>query len=342
MLSTALLLADHSPYLRLLVLTDLMKKPVTDSEVQEVRELCEQDSLVKDIYTFQEKDGSWRADAAGGSDGSSKVQTTAFVLKKLGYLGFQPDHPAVKKAVSFLFSHQLKSGAWSQGEGGNDADAQAEATLIYTALVLQGISLSGYGEIKQAARAYEWLSSFLLQDGAWPAGFVEGNYRGTAGYRRLAHSRFGCRSTTTGILAAFAYHPVLRRSTRAKRALDHILTTELKESGSIGYEVARITGAESTKGLLTHYARYDCAFILDLCRRTGIGPDDERVGDIIRFLADQRGPYGLWEYTPNPQATRWITFDILRSLSEIETHTDWLSVEPRTPFQKYPGKKKRF
>lgn len=342
MLSTALLLADPSPCLRLLVLTELLKKQAGHSEVQELRGLCEKDYLVRDILTFQDRDGAWKGDTIRGTAGSGKVFTTSLVLKRLGYLGFPGDHPAVKKGISFLFSHQLKSGAWSQAGNGGNADAQAEATLVYTALILQGIALSGYGETKEAAKTYAWLSSFRLPDGAWPAGIVKDNYRGIAGYRRLAHSRFGCRSTTTAMAAALAYHPALRNSDQAKRALDLVLATELKETGSIGYEVARMIGAEQTRGLLTHYVRYDCAFILDLCCRTGMGTDDERVGDIIGFLLSQQGPYGLWEYKPNPGASRWITFDILKSLSLIDTQTDWLSFEPRTPFQRYPGKQKRF
>ncbi|MBN2532789.1 MAG: terpene cyclase/mutase family protein [Spirochaetales bacterium] len=342
MLNTALLLTDPSPCLRLLVLTYLLNKASNSGEVKELRELREQDYLVRDIRALQEKNGAWSRDAIRGTAGSGRVQTTAFVLKRLGYIGFPPDYPVIEKAASFVFSCQQKTGAWSPAKDGEDENAGAEATLIYTALILQGLALSGYGETEQAKKAYTWLSSFRLPDGAWPAGMVKGNYRGIAGYRRLAHSRFGCRSTTTAVAAAFAYHPVLSRTSEAKRALDMILSTELREAGATGYEVARLTGAEQVKGLLTHYARYDCAFILDLCRRTGIDTDDERVSDIIRFLLEQQGPYGLWEYNPNPGASRWITFDILRSLSYIDAKTDWLSLEPRTPFRKYPSKQKRF
>jgi hypothetical protein len=55
-----------------------------------------------------------------------------------------------------------------------------------------------------------------------------------------------------------------------------------------------------------------------------------------------QGRYGLWEYLAKPQAGRWVTFDILRSLSRLTGDTGWLTMEPRTPFRSYPGQKKRY
>jgi hypothetical protein len=55
-----------------------------------------------------------------------------------------------------------------------------------------------------------------------------------------------------------------------------------------------------------------------------------------------QGPYGLWENTEKPQASRWVTYDLLRSLSGLDAETEWVSVEPRTPFQPYPRRRKRF
>jgi len=84
----------------------------------------------------------------------------------------------------------------------------------------------------------------------------------------------------------------------------------------------------------------DLAFILDLCWRVGATLGDGRVADLVAFVGEQQGPYGLWEYAPRPQVSRWVTFDLLRSLSRLDRATpgagdDWLSLEPRTPFRAY-------
>lgn len=342
MITAALLLTDPSPHLRLRVLTELFKKPWDDDEVREVQLLCETDDMSRNILTSQLEDGSWKPDSIQGTGEVNNIITTSRVIKRLAFLGFPPDHPAILKGIASLFAGQNKSGSWSPGKKGGSNDNSAEAAPLYSALILQAIALAGHGETREAQKAYKWLCGFRLPEGTWPAGIVKGNYRGIAGYRRLSHSKFGCRSTTTAMAAVLAYHPVLRKSEMARQALDMILGTELKESGSIGVETARTLGFEQSRGLLTYYVLYDSSFILDLCARTGIGKADERVAEIISFLLTHQGPYGLWEYEPNPRAARWITFEILRTLAAIDNETSWVSMTPRSGFQKYPQKQKRF
>ena len=43
-----------------------------------------------------------------------------------------------------------------------------------------------------------------------------------------------------------------------------------------------------------------------------------------------------------PAATHWVTFDLLRSLARIDTSGEWQSSEPRTPFQGYARRVKRY
>jgi hypothetical protein len=103
-----------------------------------------------------------------------------------------------------------------------------------------------------------------------------------------------------------------------------------------------LVGAEPLRGFITYYARFDLALILDLCWRIGAGLEDERVAELVETVRSWQGSYGLWEYTARPQVSRWVTFDLLRSLSHLDEQTGWLSLEPRTPFKAYLKKIKRF
>ena len=76
--------------------------------------------------------------------------------------------------------------------------------------------------------------------------------------------------------------------------------------------------------------------MLGLCARAGLSTEDERVAGLVGFVQGLQGPYGLWEYPSQPQTARWVTYDVLRSLRQLESGTDWLSLEPRTPFRAYP------
>jgi hypothetical protein len=194
----------------------------------------------------------------------------------------------------------------------------------------------------RAESAYEWLLAQRLPDGAWPTGKASGVLGFVAGYRRLAHSRWGCRSNTTGALICLALHPQRRAEAEARRALDLLLGRETRDRQILGYEVARLLGAEPGRGFLTYFARFDLALLLDLCVRIEASPEDERVAGLVEFLQQAKGEFGLWEYLPRPQVSRWVTFDLLRSLSRLQPGAGWVGLEPRTPFQAYPRRPRRF
>jgi hypothetical protein len=337
----ALLLADPSPCLRLLVLRELLGRPADDAELREVAGLREQDPLVADLLGLQEPDGSWRQTDLALRGGT--LRSTSLALARLGYLGFDSDHPAIQRGAEYVFSLQQEDGSWPLPDTGEEVERREGYSMIplQTALPLQGLSACGYATDPRVERAYDWLLVQRLPDGAWPTGIASGAYGRVAGYRRLARSRWGCRSNTTGALICLAHHPRRCAGSEARRTLDLLLGRETRETHPLGFEVARLIGAEPARGFLTYYARFDLALVLDLCWRVGANRDDERVAELAAFVQGIQGPYGLWEYGPRPQASRWVTFDLLRSLSRLEggdgRSTDWLSLEPRTPFQPYPN-----
>jgi hypothetical protein len=337
-----LLLADPSPCLRLMVLRELLGRSEDDDEVGELVSLCASDPLVVDLFRNQQPDGSWRADGRIWQGGP--LRATSLALMRLGYLGFGPEHPAVRRGAEYVFSRQQADGSWPIPRGGTEGGEHEGYSMVplQTAIPLRGLAACGYATDARAERAYVWLSDQRLEDGAWPTGIASGVYGYVAGYRRLAHSRWGCRSNTTGSLICLSLHPRLRTGAEARRALDLLLGRETRETLPLGFEVARTIGAEPVRGFFTFFARFDLGLVLDLCWRVGATLEDARVADLVAFVRGLQGAYGLWEYASRPQASRWVTFDLLRSLSRLDESGDWLSAEPRTPFQPYPSRQKRF
>jgi hypothetical protein len=213
---------------------------------------------------------------------------------------------------------------------------------LQTAVPLRGIAACGFAADHRAEKAFLWLLSQRLEDGAWPTGVAAGSLGRVAGYRRLAHSRWGCRTNTTGALLCFAHHRERSRSPEARRGLDLLLGRETRDQYSLGFEVARLLGAEPVRGVFTLHGRFDLALMLDLCRLLGAGENDHRVADLVRFVSGLRGSRGLWEYPSKPQVTHWLTFDLLRSFSAVKRGEDWFSIEPRTPFQPYSRRRRRY
>jgi len=334
-----LLLADPSACLRWLVLRDLLQLPEDHPEVRELEAARINDPLVAGLLPQQQADGSWKPDLGSGS----ALKSTALALARLGYLGFPPDHPAVLRAAEYLFSQQESDGSWPLIERPDHQEGVGYDSIpLQTALPLRGLAACGFAADPRAERAFEWLLAQRLPDGAWPTGKAAGVLGFVAGYRRLAHSRWGCRSNTTGALICLSLHPQRRSGPEARRALDLLLGRETRERQPLGFEVARLLGAEPARGFFTYFARFDLALLLDLCSRVAASPEDERVANLIAFLNQVKGGFGLWEYLPRPQISRWLTFDLLRSLSRLHPETGWVGLEPRTPFQAYPRSPRRY
>ena len=334
-----LLLTDRSISLRYLVHRHLLDS----DEAQELRDLRINDPIIRGLIKLQRPDGSWDATGVTGNAPQGKVQTTSQALTRLGYLELDPEHEAIKRGVEYLFSVQERDGSWPIGNYGTDADGKDnyDVMSLQTSLPLRGISSTGHGEDPRAEMAYDWLIDQKLDDGAWPTGIANGVNGYVAGYRRMPHSRWGCRSNTTAALTCLSMHPGRARGNEARRALDLLLGRETRERSHVGFEVARTIGIEESTGFITYHARFDLAHVLKLCTRIGASSDDPRVQELVDFMVEGRNQYGLWEYT-RPQASKWVTYDILRTLEMVGVEIDWVGMEPRTPFQPYPRRRKRF
>jgi hypothetical protein len=336
-----LLLADSSPCLRYLVHKELLHNK---EEASELKSLREADPLVRSLVNLQGEDGSWGSGALQGNAPQGNIQIIAQVLTRLGYIGYRKDFEPVRRGAEYLFSRQLDDSSWPLGNYVADGEKTEtyDVMSLQTSLPLRGLASVGYAEDPRAERAYEWLIEQRLEDGAWPTGVAKGVYGYVAGYRRMPHSRWGCRSNTTGALEALSLHPQRRGGPEAARALDLLLGRETRERRHLGYDLARLIGAEPSTGFITYYARFDMAQILGICSRLGATVDDNRINDLVDHIRGLQGDYGLWEYLPKPQVSRWLTLDILRSLVKVDAEGNWVNMEPRTPFRAYLKKVKRF
>jgi hypothetical protein len=354
-------LADPSPCLRWLVLTHLLGRSEDDAEVAELAAARESDPLALSLLAGQGDDGAWHTGSLPASWGDDPVRITGYALARLGFLGFGPDFPPVRRGAEYLFTEQRQDGSWPLWSGRldgaplqlgaepgarhatrrastpNDDENEGYSMIpLQTAFPLRGLAACGFATDPRAERAYEWLLAQRLPDGAWPTGIAAGTLGRVGGYRRLAHSRWGCRSNTTGAWLCLALHPQRRQSQEARRGLDLLLGRETREAHVFGFEISRLLGAEPARGRLTFFARFDQSLVLALCAAAGLSTDDERVSSLVAFVQSLQGPYGLWEYPPQPQTARWVTYDVLRSLRQIASGTEWFSLEPRTPFRAYP------
>ncbi len=320
----AILLADRAPSLRYRVLLELLDAPPTDPQVV---------ALAQQIPASNEVRAALAAQPADAKD-------LSWVLCQLTYLGVPRTDPRISALAERLFLVQRDDGAFPFAAFAESHRLSAYDMIpLQTALPLRGLAAAGYAQDPRAERAFEWLLAQRLDDGSWPTGSAAGQRGFTAGYRKLPGSR-GCRTNTTGALACLALHPNRARSSAARTALDLLLQRETREEATLGSEVARLIGIEPAAGFFTFYAQFDLASLLDISSRIGVSSADPRVAALVEHLRRRRGPYGLWEHPRHPQASRWLTFDLLASLKRLQAG-DWIGVAPRLPLRGLPRQRRR-
>ncbi len=339
-----LLLADPSPCLRYLVLRDLFERPTDDPELEELAAILPSDPRVAGLLSSQRPDGSWDPKSVDLEGTGDIFRATCQALKRLGYFGFPPDDPVLQNAAEFLLKQQTKNGSWPLNKHWIEREGGAKYTMIplQTALPLQALAIAGFATDPRVERGYSWLLDQLLPDGTWPAGIAAGDYTFIAGYRKMPHSTQGCRTNTTASLIALAHHPTKRMGLEAKRSLDLLLGRETRETTTLGFEVMRVIGVEPTRGFFTYHSKFDLALLVDLCGRIGASRQDPRVDQLVTFLLSLQSSQGIWEYVNHPEASRWLTYDLLKSLNRLDIGRDWFSTQPRVPFRNYAKAPRRY
>lgn len=102
------------------------------------------------------------------------ADVTAHILEALAMCGFSKNHPAIAKALDFLYSEQEDDGSWFGRWGVN---------YIYgtSAVIPALIALGETKDTPQIKKALEWLASKQQADGGWGesiASYMEPKYSG--------------------------------------------------------------------------------------------------------------------------------------------------------------------
>jgi squalene-hopene/tetraprenyl-beta-curcumene cyclase len=224
------------------------------------------------LLSMQNRDGGW---AAYDVDIDNQVLTqlpfadhnamldpscadiTARVIELLGTLGYRADHPAVVRALDYLWSSQEPEGCWYGRWGVN---------YIYgTWQVLQGLRALDFPMDHPALRrAVEWLESTQRPSGAWgetcqsyddPA--LKGTGEPTASQTAWA---------TLGLIAAGrAFSPAVRAS------IDYLIQTQLPDGT---WDEPQFTGTGFPSVFYLRYHLYRVYFPLMALGRYQAATDD--------------------------------------------------------------------
>jgi hypothetical protein len=158
----------------------LLNKRENTPEAKKLWQKLEKDTQVIELFTKQNRDGSW---CAGGSwslapsyipkDGctpvSPKYVTTAWILPLLGDIGFDIKDKRIKKACDYILSLQCRNGFIPESDKNRyDVDVNELQNMpCRFAIIMIGFGKVGMGNDLRVKKAYDLLVHWQRNDGGW-------------------------------------------------------------------------------------------------------------------------------------------------------------------------------
>ena len=236
------LLEEDQPTVRFLTLTQLLDRPLDDSEVVAARDMMTRKGWGEQILAKQDPGGWW---VGGESLYQPKYQSTNWMLLILADLGLSKADPRIEKACDLWIER------FSKDDGGFSMDGSKKGHLCVTGNATRALVQFGYADHPAVRGAFEWLVKNRDKNGGWSC----------FGSGRNLDSWEG--------MSAFAVYPKEKWTEGMKRAV------ELGAEYYLGKELHK-QGAEYPPWSRFHYPvhyYYDLLVGLDFMTALGYGAD---------------------------------------------------------------------
>ena len=278
------LLGEDEPSIRYLVLTQLLGRKETDSEVRDAKARIRSVGWAAEILARRDPAGWWvREKSLYGP----KYISTNWNLLALSDLGATRAIPAVRASCELWMDRSPLKG------GGVGGMSNGNGHHCYTGHMARALIRFGYGGDRRLRKALDWLVKTAHPKGGWTCwSFGDGPSRG-----RTLDSWEG--------LSAFAAYPRSKWTPTMKdcveRAAEFYLGRELHRQGERYEPWYRFHWP-------VHYY-YDLLVGLDILTALGYG-DDPRLGFALKHLRKKQRSDGRWNLDAihpdvGPKAARW-------------------------------------
>jgi hypothetical protein len=288
------LLEPENPSVRYWTLTDILRRPADDAEVQEARAAIAQESLVRELFARQRPNGHW------GDDETTPytAEGTLGVLSILYMLGVEPDERTAKGCDSLLRFCQHESGGFSM-----TLTRRSGIFPCTTGSELPSRVYFGLGDDSRVRRAFAFVIEDMSAEDALDCG------------------RYQHRDCLWGAIAALnglAVLPEDMRSAQSKRVVRRLADALLDADYDFEGEHKRWFTFGVPRA-------WDLLSALRALAAHGYGRDKRFVRLLKLFLArqDEQGRWlcgsasRTWPLEKINRPSKWVTLDALRLLETI-------------------------
>lgn len=185
------LLSKGSAPVKYLTHIHLLEENPNSREMRELWRSMEKDPSSLEIFSKQQKDGSWCTGGSwapppsylpkgGYTPVSPKYVTTAWILAILGDMRFDFHNEQVRRACEYSLKYQQPNGVltekkdWSEDEG---SDPNPRNMPCRMSIQLDGLAKVGMARDKRLRKSFDLLKRWQRKDGGW---VQEGHKDGTA------------------------------------------------------------------------------------------------------------------------------------------------------------------
>jgi len=328
------LLQSSSPSVRYWALVDIVHKDREDHAVQRVLDECKTYPLMLRQMKSIQPDGTWqipesqkRLDPTGLHPPSYYVHT--MMLKNLlSLLHFVCDHEgkSIGTSLDRLLKGQTREGYIKGPLGHPFPQTHYNGYALY---ILCGFDREYDPKVNRLA---EWLYSTQRADGGWNMPYIQ-DVKYLPEYRDLGMDEFvakmqadgrdiprpkdlqdvpSCHWTTQMVLWGLNEQPWMRKDPRIRRGASFLLERFFKKNPHSNFY------QNERSWMTAKYPFNKCSGLaaLSVLTKIGIGAEDPRMEEPIRWLLSARYRDGLWTESdrPHTEAGQWLTMMALITL----------------------------
>ena len=258
----AWLLEDDQPSVRYLALTQLLRKPEDDPEVQVAKKKIPKKGWAAEILATQDRGGWW---VSAESLYRPKYLSTNWMLLILSDLGLTNEDPRIRRACELWIKRFAKE------DGGFGGDRMNQSHLCIVGNTARALVRFGYVDHPAVKSAFEWLAKNRDKNGGWNC----------FGSGRNLDSWEG--------MSAFAVYPRRKWTEGMRRAVE--LGAEFYLERELHRQRAHYEPWNRFHYPVHYY--YDLLVGLDFVTALGYG-SDPRLGFAVSLLKEKRRRDGRW------------------------------------------------
>ena len=317
---TTWLLEKDNPSVRYFTLTEILDKPVNDSEVREAKNEIMKVGVVPKILAKQSNEGYWGSPENFYAPG--KFKGTVWQLMILAELRADSKEERVRKACEFILnnSQDRESGGFSYLRASSGGGRHKRVLPCLTGNMVWSLIRLGYLDDPRVQRGIDWVTTYQrFDDGiseapkGWPYG------------RQSCWGRHSCHMGVVKALKALVEIPRDERSEDVTRTIENGAEYLLKHHvHKRSHDLTRVSKAEWLRFGFPLMWNTDVLEILGILTR--LGYRDSRMEEALNLVVSKQNDQGRWklENTFNGRfqvdieqkgkPSKWITLNALKAL----------------------------